>query len=229
MANKIIVRRGLQANLPVTGLTIGEPFYATDTKKFFIADSTTTMVEYARSSTLGTASTANTGTSAGNVPILDGGGKLSSSILPSTSITDVYVVANQAAQLALTAQEGDVAIRTDLSKTYIHNGGVAGTMADWQEMLTPTDNVLSVNGLTGAVTLTTANVADSTDKRYVTDAEKTKLTNISGTNTGDETTATIKTKLGVAGASTDGYLTTANWNTFNAKLDTNSTIDGGTF
>lgn len=105
MANKIIVRRGLQANLPVTGLTIGEPFYATDTKKFFIADSTTTMVEYARSSTLGTASTANTGTSAGNVPILDGGGKLSSSILPSTSITDVYVVANQAAQLALTAQE----------------------------------------------------------------------------------------------------------------------------
>lgn len=98
-------------------------------------------------------------------------------------------------------------------------------MADWQEMLTPTDNVLSVNGLTGAVTLTTANVADSTDKRYVTDAEKTKLTNTSGTNTGDETTATIKTKLGVAGASTDGYLTTANWNTFNTKLDTNSTID----
>jgi hypothetical protein len=42
-------------------------------------------------------------------------------------------------------------------------------------------------------------------------------TNLSGTNTGDETTATIKTKLGAATTSTDGYLTSANWNTFNSK------------
>lgn len=48
-----------------------------------------------------------------------------------------------------------------------------------------------------ADTATTANVPDSTDKRYATDAEKTKLSNLSGTNTGDETTATIKTKLGI--------------------------------
>lgn len=76
-------------------------------------------------------------------------------------------------------------------------------MADWQEMLAPTGGVLSVNGFTGAVVLTTANVADSADKRYVTDAEKTKLTNTSGTNTGDETTGTIKTKLGASTTSTD--------------------------
>lgn len=53
-----------------------------------------------------------------------------------------------------------------------------------------TDQVLSVNGSTGAVTLTTANVADSTNKRYVTDAQITLLGNTSGTNTGDEPTAT---------------------------------------
>lgn len=53
-----------------------------------------------------------------------------------------------------------------------------------------TDQVLSVNGQTGAVVLTTANITDSTDKRYVTDAEKTKLSNLSGTNTGDEVQAT---------------------------------------
>ena len=49
-----------------------------------------------------------------------------------------------------------------------------------------TDQVLSVNGATGAVTLTTANVADSSDKRYVTDAQQTVIGNTSGTNTGDQ-------------------------------------------
>lgn len=197
MANKIIVKRGLQANLPTTGLTIGEPFFATDTNKFFIANSATTMIEYARVASLGTASAANTGTSAGNVPVLDGSGKLAIGVLPALAITSTSVVATQVAQLALTAQEGDVAIRTDESKTYIHNGGVAGTMADWTLLATPTGSVLSVNGFTGAITLTTANIADATDKRYVTDAEKTKLANTSGTNTGDETLSTIKTKLGI--------------------------------
>ena len=40
---------------------------------------------------------------------------------------------------------------------------------------------------------------------------------ISGNNTGDETTSTIKTKLGVASASTDGYLSSTDWSTFNGK------------
>lgn len=40
---------------------------------------------------------------------------------------------------------------------------------------------------------------------------------VSGTNTGDETTASIKTKLGSASASTDGYLTSADWNTFSSS------------
>ena len=38
-----------------------------------------------------------------------------------------------------------------------------------------------------------------------------------GTNTGDETTSSIKTKLGAASTSTDGYLTSTDWNTFNNK------------
>ena len=45
--------------------------------------------------------------------------------------------------------------------------------------------------------ITTAEIADSTNKRYVTDANLTTIGNQSGTNTGDETTATIKTKLGI--------------------------------
>ena len=45
--------------------------------------------------------------------------------------------------------------------------------------------------------ITTAEIADSSNKRYVTDANLTTIGNQSGTNTGDETTATIKTKLGI--------------------------------
>ena len=41
--------------------------------------------------------------------------------------------------------------------------------------------------------------------------------NLSGTNTGDETNSTIKSKLGAATSSNDGYLTSTDWSTFNAK------------
>lgn len=46
---------------------------------------------------------------------------------------------------------------------------------------------------------------------------RTALNAVSGTNTGDETQATIKTKLGAATGSVDGYLTTTDWTTFNGK------------
>ncbi len=78
--------------------------------------------------------------------------KIPSAQLPAIAITETFVVASQAAQLALTAQEGDVAVRTDLSKSYIKNSGASGTMADWTELLSPSGgSVLSVNARTGAV------------------------------------------------------------------------------
>lgn len=77
---------------------------------------------------------------------------------PSFLVSDVYTVADEAAQLALVAQEGDIAIRSDENKTYAHNGGSSGTMADWSLLLTPTDAVLSVAGKTGAVTLVKGDV-----------------------------------------------------------------------
>lgn len=61
-----------------------------------------------------------------------------------------------------------------------------------------TDAVTTVAGRTGAVVLTTVDVADSADKRYCTDAQKTVIGNTSGTNSGNETTTTIGTL--VAGA-----------------------------
>lgn len=44
----------------------------------------------------------------------------------------------------------------------------------------------SVNGQTGVVVLDTGDIADSLDKRYVTDADLTTLGNTSNTNTGDQ-------------------------------------------
>lgn len=144
---------------------------------------------------LGTASAANTGVSSGNVPVLDGSGKLSNSVIPSLAVSNTYVVNSQVAQLALSTEEGDVVVRTDQSKTYIRNSGTTGTMSDFTEMLSPTADVSSVFGRVGAVTAqngdyTTATVPDSTDKRYVTEVEKTKLSNTSGTNTGDQNSVT---------------------------------------
>jgi hypothetical protein len=52
------------------------------------------------------------------------------------------------------------------------------------------DAVSSVNGKVGAVVLDTGDIAEVTNKKYVTDAEKTVIGNTSGTNTGDNATNT---------------------------------------
>lgn len=84
-------------------------------------------------------------------------GTLPSAQLPDLAITDVSVVASQAAMLALTAQKGDVAVRTDNSKTYILSTNSPGTLADWKE-ITAAGAVTSVNGNTGTVVLAKSDV-----------------------------------------------------------------------
>jgi hypothetical protein len=137
---------------------------------------------------LGTASTKNTGTGSGNVPILDASGKLADSVVPKIAMTNTYVVASQTAMLALSnAQEGDVAVRTDLNKSFILKASPYSTLANWQELLTPTDAVTSVNGSTGAVTISLAGlggVAASTYNTHVasnlhlTSDQRTILNNV---------------------------------------------------
>ena len=100
---------------------------------------------------LGTAAALNAGTASGEVPVLDGSGKLDTSILPAIAITDVFTVASQAAMLALSAEKGDIAIRSDLNKCFALSTNSPGTLADWKELLTPIDTVLAVAGLTGSI------------------------------------------------------------------------------
>lgn len=108
---------------------------------------------------LGTASTVNTGTSSGNVPVLGSNGKLPSSVIPASAITNTFVSSSQAGMLGLsTADVGDVCVRTDLKKSFILKATPYSTLSNWQELLTPTDAVTTVNGQTGHVIITADDV-----------------------------------------------------------------------
>jgi hypothetical protein len=67
-----------------------------------------------------------------------------------------------------------------------------------------TGHVLKATGAAayGFGALSTADVADSADKRYCTDAQKTVIGNTSGTNSGNETTTTIGALINSATAKT---------------------------
>ncbi|GHE72322.1 hypothetical protein GCM10019059_34980 [Camelimonas fluminis] len=82
--------------------------------------------------------------------------------LPSIAITDTYVVASQAQMLVLDVQKGDIAVRTDLNRSYICSGTNPALLTSWTELLTPTDAVLSVAGLTGAITASALRTAIAT-------------------------------------------------------------------
>tara|TARA_A100001391_G_scaffold134788_1_gene93621 strand:+ start:12156 stop:13937 length:1782 start_codon:yes stop_codon:yes gene_type:complete len=135
------------------------------------------------------------------------------------ALTTVQTAANESAHLALTTQEGDIVVRSDQNKSYVRNSGTAGTMADFTELLTPTDQVLSVNGNTGAISAAqiAAAVEAASDSNTFTDADHTKLNAIESGATADQTksdidalgiaattAATLATARNIAGVSFDG-------------------------
>jgi hypothetical protein len=58
-------------------------------------------------------------------------------------------------------------------------------------LVDPATGRLKVSAVISGIDVTTADIADSTDKRYVTDAGLVVLGNTSGTNSGDETATTV--------------------------------------
>lgn len=142
------------------------------------------------------------------VATLDAGGKLSSGQIPAIAITSTFVVATEIAQLALTVQEGDVAVRSDENKSYIALNADNADMGDWQVLLTPTDAVLSVNSQTGAVVLDADDISDAaTTNKFVTATDITNLGNLSGTNSGDEVAAST-TVAGISEIATSAEIDT---------------------
>ena len=117
---------------------------------------------------LGTAAQKNAGAAAGNVPLIGADGKLDTAIMPSLAITDIFDADSKDAMLALTAQQGDVCRRTDEGKTYILAGNDPSVEADWKLFLMPECDVVSVNGKTGVVVLSTDNIAEGGTNLYWT-------------------------------------------------------------
>lgn len=108
---------------------------------------------------LGAAAALDTGNTAGKVVVVGADGKIDSTLIPDLAISDVFEADDQAAMLALNAQKGDICIRSDEGKSYILASSPASSLENWKWLKTPDCKVLSVNGQTGAVTLTAESVA----------------------------------------------------------------------
>ena len=81
-------------------------------------------------------------------------GKIPSTQLPAIAVGELFPVASQAAMLALTAQIGDVAVRSDLGNKRFLLLGNSATLADWKSIDdTATGGVTTVNGQSGIVVL----------------------------------------------------------------------------
>ena len=123
--------------------------------------------------------TSEKGTSNG-IATLGSDGKIPASQMPAIAINETFTVASQTAMLALTAQRGDMAIRTDTSRTYVLASDSPSTLADWKE-LTAAGQVTSVAGRSGTVTLAKtdvglANVDNTSDaNKPVSTATQTAL------------------------------------------------------
>ena len=91
------------------------------------------------------------------------------------------------------ATQGSVFVKVDngYKLDELHNVAIS-TPLNNQSLVYETASTLWKNKA-----LTTAEVADSSNKRYVTDANLTVIGNTSGTNTGDETQSSILSKLGL--------------------------------
>lgn len=147
---------------------------------------------------------------------IDSTGKIPVEFLPPTSITDVFVVDDLSEQLALSAQIGDVAVRTDINKSFILKSSDPSILSNWQELLTPTDSVLSVNGQSGTVVLNTSHVSE-VGNLYFTDLRARAAISNSLPITYNSSSGVIGIQQ--SSGSVNGYLSSTDWNTFNNKIN----------
>jgi hypothetical protein len=90
------------------------------------------------------------------VATLSSSGLIPVTQLPSLVITDTFVVGSESAMLNLTtAEKGDIAIRTDVNKTFILANSPYSILSNWKEVITP----------------------DTSDKRYIVQTTDPKLPN----------------------------------------------------
>ena len=189
---------------------------------------------------------------------LDGTGKVPSSQLPSY-VDDVVEVANFSA-LPVTGENGKIYVTIDNNLTFRWSGsayveissslalgelsttayrGDRGATAYTHSQLTSgnphnvTKSDVGLSNVANSDTTTTANITDSSNKRFVTDAQLTILGNTSGTNTGDQDLSSYATKNVTLERKTASYTLVAGDNNklieMNVATANNVTIDNSIF
>ncbi|AFH23129.1 hypothetical protein OSG_eHPE5_00075 [environmental Halophage eHP-E5] len=106
------------------------------------------------------------------------GGVLVASQLPDLAITNIDVVADQTARLALDAEEGDVAIQTDISETFILSTNDPTVNSNWKKVQ------LDVLGAIDGQTITPAQTGTSTNPTTV-ESDTVTATNVEAGQIGD--------------------------------------------
>jgi len=105
------------------------------------------------------------------------GGVLVASQLPDLAITNIDVVADQSARLALNAEEGDVAIQTDISETFILSTNDPTVDSNWKKVQ------LDVLGAIDGQQITPSQTGTSTNRGDVF-ADTVDTNNLTGVQTG---------------------------------------------
>jgi len=103
---------------------------------------------------LGSASTQDTGTDEGNVPILGEGGKLDPAVIPSLALTGSLLVDNAAARIALTEEQarGQAIVEADTGDTYmLVTDGDPSETGDWIKIGDRDVQIAEVSGLQTAL------------------------------------------------------------------------------
>ena len=130
---------------------------------------------------------------ANGVATLDADSKIPVSQLPALAVKDTFTAVDQAAMLALDAQKGDMAIRTDNSQTYVLAGDNPATLGNWVALTTGATGITDHGALGGLddddhpqyhtagranswlASKTTDDLVEGSDNLYFTAAERATL------------------------------------------------------
>jgi hypothetical protein len=141
---------GVQAIATVTGLQT-----ALDAKQASGDFATNTMVTNGLNTKINNSEKAV----ANGVATLGADGKIPNSQIPALAISETFPVTSQVEMLALSlAEQGDIAIRSDVSRAFILRQTPSSVLGNWSELLTPASSVTSVAGKVGAVVLNSGDV-----------------------------------------------------------------------
>ena len=103
------------------------------------------------------------------VATLDATGKIPSNQLSASYLTDIFSENSVDSMLASGAEKGDFCLRPDSGMTFVLQQIPCTVYANWRKLPTPSPLIISVNGQTGVVNLTTSDISEGSNL-YYTDA-----------------------------------------------------------